>query len=109
MSNKTALAATASGTNLCSMSFTLADVNGNPLPSGAALAVSSVVGGGAGGSAGVDAKFEGFGLDGDKIPNTSAPGGTNHALIFSNCATPAAVQFKLTVSTGKKVTTFFLP
>lgn len=107
LANATAL--TASGANRCSMSFTLQDVNGNPMPAGATLAVSSVKGGGAGAPASDDAAFEGFGGDGDKVPNTSALGGTNHSLVFSNCATPAAVQFKLTVTTPKKATSFFLP
>jgi hypothetical protein len=107
LANQTALAA--SGANRCSMSFTLRDVNGNPMPAATTLAVASVVGGGAGGAAGVDAKFEGFGGEGDKVPNTSALGGTIHSIVFSNCATPAAVQFKLSVATAKKTTTFFLP
>ncbi len=107
MSNATALTSTSGGR--CSMAFTLTDLNSNPLPAGVTLAVSSVTGGGAGGPPGVDAKFEGFGGDGDKIPNTSAAGGTNHSVVFSNCATPSAVTFKLTVTTPKKTTTFFLP
>jgi hypothetical protein len=107
LANQTAL--TTTGTNRCAMSFSLRDVNGNPMPAGTVLAVSSVLGGGAGGTAGPDAKFEGFGVDGDKVPNTSALGGTNHSIVFSNCAVPAAVQFKLTVTTPKKATTFFLP
>ena len=108
MTNVSALVS--SGANRCTMSFTLQDVNHNPLPRGTTLAVSSVTGGGAGGTAGVDAKFEGFGGAGDKVPNTSAAGGTNHSFVFSNCANPAAVQFKFTATTPKNIaTTFFLP
>ena len=94
----------------CAMSVTLRDVNQNPLPNGTTLAVSSVTGGGAGGTAGDDAKFEGFGGAGDKVPNTAALGGTTHSLTFSNCASPAALQFKLTVTTPRGIATpFFLP
>lgn len=108
MDNVSAL--TSSGANRCTMSFTLQDVNQNPLPSGTTLAVSSVTGGGAGGTAGDDAKFEGFGGAGDKVPNTSAAGGTTHSFVFSNCANPAAVQFKFTATTPKsRATSFFLP
>lgn len=108
MDNVSALAS--SGANRCTMSFTLQDVNQNPLPSGTTLAVSSVTGGGAGGTAGDDAKFEGFGGAGDKVPNTSAAGGTTHSFVFSNCANPAAVQFKFTATTPKsRATSFFLP
>lgn len=108
MDNVSAL--TSSGPNRCTMVFTLQDVNQNPLPSGTTLAVSSVTGGGAGGTAGDDAKFEGFGGAGDKVPNTSAAGGTTHSFVFSNCANPAAVQFKFTATTPKgRATSFFLP
>jgi hypothetical protein len=99
----------ANGPNRCAMSLTISDVNGNPMPAGATLAVASVKGGGAGAPASVDATFEGFGGDGDKVPNTSKVGGTNHSLVFSNCATPSAVQFKLSVATPRKTTTFFVP
>jgi hypothetical protein len=92
------------------MQLTLQDLHGNPMPAGTTLAVSSVLGGGAGAPAAVDATFEGFGLDGDKVPNTARAGGTDHSLVFSNCATPVAVAFKLTVTTPKPIATiFFFP
>jgi hypothetical protein len=98
-----------SGPNRCALAFTLRDLNGNPMPAGTTLAVSSVAGGGAGAPLSADATFEGFGLDGDKVPNTARAGGTDHSVIFSNCVTPAAVAFKLSVSTPKKTTNFFYP
>jgi len=93
----------------CTAKFTLKDVNGNLLPSRSKLAVDTVKGGGA---AAADAKFEGFGLDGDSVPNTprSANEGSTHTALFSNCATPSAMTYKLTVTTpASKVTTFLLP
>ena len=107
VANATSMAT--SGPNRCSMAFTLQDLNGNPLPEGATLAVTSVLGGGPGAPASADATFEAFGLDGDKVPNTARPGGTDHSVTFSNCATPAAVRFKLVVTTPKKITNIFFP
>lgn len=103
---------TANGPKSCTAKFTLKDVNGNLLPSRSTLAISAVAGGGPGGSGGNDAKFEGFGLDGDSTPNTTRPAdvGSTHTVLFSNCNTPAAVTFKLTVTTpAGKVTNFLLP
>ncbi len=101
----------ASGTKRCTYSFTLSDVNGNPMPAGTTLAVPGVTGGGAV-VAGVEgnAVFAGFGLEGDKVPNTSSAGGTNHSAVFTSCETPGNVGFQLKVTTPKgKTTAFFLP
>lgn len=100
---------TANGPTSCTAMFTLKDMHGNLLPSGSKLLVTSVTGGGSGDEA---AKFEGFGLDGDSTPNTvrSANVGSTHTVLFSNCNTPAAVNFKLTVTTpAGKVTNILLP
>ncbi|MEX8519560.1 MAG: hypothetical protein AB3X44_13700 [Leptothrix sp. (in: b-proteobacteria)] len=103
-----------SGVKRCAMTFSMVDLHGNPMPSGTSLAVSNVAGGGASDiTTGQEtaAIFEGFGLGGNKVPNTSASGGTQHSAIFSNCVTPGNVTFKLTATTPRKqvATSFFLP
>ena len=97
----------ASGASSCVATLTLKDQNGNLLPSRSTLGVDSVKGGGPAGS---DAKFEGFGIDGAQIPNSSrlANVGSTHSMIFSNCAAPGSVSFKLTVTTPAKRATTFL-
>ncbi len=89
----------------CVFSFTLQDVNGNPLPSQTQLAVSNVKGGGA-----TDATFAGFSGQGDKVPNTSQQGGTNHGAVFSGCTNASTLTFQLDVTTPKqRKTSFFIP
>jgi hypothetical protein len=89
----------------CSLAFTLKDINGNPLPAGTELSVSNITGGGA-----PDAESAGFGMSGDKVPNTSAAGPTQHSAVFTKCTNPSSLSFKLSVKTPKgKVTPFFLP
>ena len=96
--------------SVCTGRFTIKDARGNPLPSGSTLAVSSVKGGGLTSD---DATFEGFGIDGNKVPNEprAANIGTTHSVVFSNCAAPGSVTFKVSVSTPAGVITsaFFPP
>jgi hypothetical protein len=98
----------ASGTDRCTFSFTARDENGNPLPANTQLAVSGVTGGNA--DPNKNATFAGFGGQGNKVPNTSQAGGTNHSAVFTACNDPASLSFQLKFTTPKAVeTTYFLP
>lgn len=99
---------TASGAGRCTYSFTVRDVNGNPLPATTQLAVSGVTGGNLDPTK--NATFAGFGGQGNKIPNTSQAGGTNHSAVFTLCDNPASLSFQLKFTTPKGIeTSFFLP
>ena len=87
----------------CTVSFVMKDVNGNPLPAGTTLAVSTVKGGGP--VATPDASFAGFGGEGNKVPNTSNSARTTHTAVFSNCVDENALTFNLIITTPKLVTT----
>lgn len=92
-----------SGT-ICTASFSVKDINGNPMPSGSTLAVSNVIGGGPDDVSTTpptktNATFVDFGGEGGTVPKTSLSSRTTHTAIFSNCALPAQLTFILKVTT----------
>ena len=97
--------------NRCTYRFTVRDLHDNPMPAGTTLAVADTKGGGLlNAGTRTDAKFAGFGGEGDKVPNTSVAGGTVHSAVFTECVDPASLTFKLTITTPRnKATSFFLP
>lgn len=92
----------------CTYSFTVRDVNGNPLPANTQLSVTGVTGGNTDPTK--NATFAGFGDQGNKVPNTSQAGGTNHSAVFTACNAPGSLSFQLKFTTpGGRETSFFRP
>jgi hypothetical protein len=92
--------AAGAGANTCAYTFTLRDVNGNPMPAGTKLSVVSASGG----------TFSVFSGEGDTVPNTNDVDRTTHIANFNACTTPAALNFALKVETPRGIaTTFSLP
>lgn len=86
--------AAGSGMNTCAYTFTLKDINGNPMPAGTKLSVVSSSGG----------SFSVFGGEGDTVPNTNDRARTNHIAQFTACSNPAVLVFTLQVKTPSGIT-----
>jgi hypothetical protein len=91
----------------CSVSFTLQDFNGNPMPFGTTLAVSGITGGQLDSSTTPatvkNATFLDFGGAGSSVANAISP--TSHTAIFTSCNDVGSLNFSLKVTTPKQNTT----
>lgn len=87
----------------CTYEFSLRDLNGNPMPAGTTLSVVNLRRGM--NDPEKNAAFQGFGGQGNRVPNTNSLAEADHSVIVGDCENPSTLSYGLTITTPSGIAT----